>query len=246
MFIAVAGFPEAQSAMQQAAALCGLAMMEVRSRCAGVLPRVLVRQAPEAEARRLAAGLEALGFRTFAAEVRQIPSDAQRIVARQLEWTDSGFAVTDGRGTRHDCPFSTLALLQFGFRATSHSEIVKSTERKFSVGKALMTGGLAFSKTVEKVTEQVSTTREFCILAARTEGLPAIILYELRLGFQCLGAGLKPSRYLNLKALLERLRALPVPVDDRTAQPGYLRGLPQLGVDELDLGLFLVRASMNL
>jgi hypothetical protein len=246
MFVAVTGLPADSSAMQGAAALCGLTMMEVRARCAGALPRILVRQAAEDEARRFVAGLGALGFGVFAAEVRQVPVDAQRIVARQLEWTDSGFAVTDGRGTRHDCPFSTLALLQFGFRATSHAETVKTTERKFSMGKALMTGGLAFSKTVEKVTEQVSTNREFCILATRTEGLPAIILYELRLGFQCLGAELKPSRYLNLKALLERLRASHVPVDERTAQPAYLRGLPQLGVDELDLGLFLVREAMNL
>jgi hypothetical protein len=241
MFVAVAGLSGDPSAIQGAAVLCGLTMMEVRARCAGVLPRILVRQVAEDEARRLVAGLEVLGFRVFAAEVRQVPVDAQRIVARQLEWTDSAFAVTDGRGTRHDCPLSTLALFQFGFRATSHAETVKTTERKFSMGKALMTGGLSISTTVVKVTEQVTSNREFCILATRTEGLPAIMLYELRLGFQCLGAELKPSRYLNLKALLERLRALPVPVDERTAQPAYLRGLPQLGVDELDLGLFLVR-----
>lgn len=246
MFVAVAALPGDPAALQGAAGLCALTMMEVRARCAGVLPKILVRQAPELEARRIVAGLGSLGFRAFAAEVRQVPLDAQRIVARQLEWTDSGFAVTDGRGTRHDCPCSTLALFQFGYRATSQSEMVKSTERKFSMGKALLTSGLSVSKTVVKVTEQVTTNREFCIVAARSGGLPAIILYELRLGFQGLGADLKPSRYLNLKALLERLRALPVPVDERTAQPAFLRGLPQLGVDELDLGLFLVRESMNL
>ncbi len=191
MFIAVAGLPK-PTAMQQAAALCGLAMMEVRSRCAGVLPRVLVRQAPEAEARRLAAGLEALGFRTFAAEVRQIPSDAQRIVARQLEWTDAGFTVTDGRGTRHDCPSATLALLQPGFRTAVPAEVVKTTERKFSLGRALATGGLSISKKVEKVTEQVSTSRESYILVVRTGGLPGIMLYESRLSFQCLGAESSP------------------------------------------------------
>jgi hypothetical protein len=244
MFIAVAGLPEAQFAMQQAAALCGLAMQEVRSRCAGVLPRVLVRQAPETEARRLAAGLEALGFRTFAAEARQIPSDAQRIVARQLEWTDAGFTVTDGRGTRHDCPSVTLALLQPGFRTSTQSEVVKTTERKFSLGRALATGGLSISKKVEKVTEQVSTSRESYILVSRTGGLPGIMFYESRLNYQCLGAELKPFRHLNFKTVLERLRALgPVPVDDRTAQPAFLRGLPQLGVDEADLALFLVQAA---
>jgi hypothetical protein len=246
MFVAVADLPADPAALERAAALCGLTMLEARARTCGVLPRILVRQAPEDQARRLVAGLADLGFRALAAEARQVPGDAQRIVARKLEWTEAGFAVTDGRGTRHDCPWSTIALLQFGFRTTSHTEVVKSKERKFSMGKALLTGGLSLSTTVEKVTEQVTANREFCILAARKGDLPGIILYEQHLGFQCLGAELKPSRYLNLKALLERLRAVPLPVDERTAQAAYLGGLPQLGGDVLDLGLFLVREAMNL
>jgi hypothetical protein len=247
MFVAVAGLPGDPAAMRGAAALCGLTVMEVGARCGGVLPRVLVRQAPEDEARRLVTGLGALGFRAFAADVRRIPSDAQRIVARRLEATGSGLNVTDGRGTCHPCPFTTIALVQTGYRTTSHSEVVKSTERKFSMGRALMTGGLALTKKVETVTEQVTSSRESFILVARTEGLPAIILYESRLGYPCLGAELKPSRHLNLKAVLERLRALvPAPLDDRAAQPAFLRGLPQLGVDEVDLGLFLVQEDRNL
>jgi hypothetical protein len=247
MFIAVAGLSDAPTSMQGAAVLCGLTLMEVRALCSGVLPKILVRQAPEDQARRLAAGLRDLGFRAFVAEVRQVPTDAQRIVARQLEWTSTGFAVTDGRGARHDCPSASIALFQPGHRTTSHSELVKSTERKFSMGRALLTGGLSFSKKVVTVTEQVTSERESFILVVRAESLPAIILYESRLGFQCLGADIKPTRHLNLKALLERLRALaPAPLDDRAAQPTYLRGLPRLGVDEADLGLFLVQAARNL
>ena len=97
MFIAVAGLPEAPSALKDAAVLCGLTQMEVGARCAGVLPRVLVRQANEAETQRLLTGLQDLGFRAFAAEARQIPGDTQRIIARQLEWTEDGFAVTEGK-----------------------------------------------------------------------------------------------------------------------------------------------------
>ena len=176
-----------------------------------------------------------------------MPTDAQRIVARQLEWTSTGFAVTDGRGARHDCPSASIALFQPGHRTTFHSELVKSKERKFSIGQALLTGGLSLSKKVETVTEQVTSERESFILVVRAESLPAIILYESRMRFQCLGADIKAARHLNLQALLERLRALaPVPVDDRATQATYLRGLPKLGVDETDLGLFLVQATRNL
>jgi hypothetical protein len=212
-----------------------------------VLSKILVRQAPQDQARRLPAGLRDLGLLAFATEVRQVPTDAQRIVSRQLEWTSTGFAVTDGRGACHDCPSPSIALFQPGHRPTSHSELVKSTDHKFSMGRALLTRGLFLSKKVVTVTEQVISERESFILVVRAEGLPAIILYESRLGFQRLGVDIKAARHLNLKALLERLRALaPAPVDDRAAQPTYLRGLPRLGVDEADLGLFLVQAARNL
>lgn len=201
MFIAVAGLPEAPSALQDAATLCGLTVMDVRSRCAGMLPRVLVRQATEAEAERLVAGLGDLGFRAFAGEARQVPRDGERIIARQLAWVDGGFTVTDGRGETHPCPFLAIALLQSGFRTTTHSEIIKSKERKFSMGRALLSGGLSMSKTVETTTEQVTSNRESFILVVRAGDQPDLMLYESRLGFQCLGADLKPTRPQNPELL---------------------------------------------
>jgi len=246
MFVAVSALPEDPSAIQGAAALCGLTQMEVRARCAGILPRILVRQATEDQAQALMAGLGALGFKAFAADARQILGDAQRVVARQLEWTEGGFTALDGRGARHECPYASIALIQTGFRTNTQTELIKSTERKFSMGRALITGGLSLSKKVETVTEQVTSNRESFILIVRGEGHPAIILYENRLGFQCLGAEIKHARHLNLKALLERLGAQTrAPLDDRTSQPAFIRGLPQLGVDEVDLGLFLVQVDRS-
>jgi len=244
-FIAVAALPESASALTEAAALCGLTPMEARTRCAGLLPRVLVRQADEAEARRLTAGLTALGFRAFAAEPRQVPGDAQRVLARDLEWTGTGLAVTDGRGGRHDCPARSIVLVQPGFRSSSQTERVKSTERKFSMGRALLSGGLSLTKTVVTVSDQVTSSREPFLLVTRTGDLPALILYETRLNYQGLGAALQPSRILNFRTVQERLRGLG-PMDDSTAQPAYLRGLPELGVDPVDLGRFLVRLAITL
>ena len=244
-FVAVAALPEAPSALAEAAALCGLAPMEARTRCAGLLPRVLVRQADEETAQRLTAGLAALGFRAVAGDPRQVPGDAQRVLARDLEWTGAGLTVIDGQGGRHDCPADSILLVQPGFRSRSQTERVKSTERKFSMGRALLSGGLSLTKTVVSVTDQVTTSRDPFLLVTRTQGLPALILYESRLNYQGLGAALQPSRILNFRTVQERLRGLG-PMDERTAQPAYLRGLPELGVDPVDLGLFLVRIAVTL
>ena len=80
----------------------------------------------------------------------------------------------------------------------------------------------------------------------RTGDLPALTMYESKMNFQCLGPGILPTRQANLQALLARLRALgEVPVDDLTHQQAFLRGVPQLGVDEVDLGLFLIRTALT-
>ena len=247
MFIAVTRLPDDPAAFAEAAALCGLAQAEARSRCAGPLPRVLVRQAAEDEARAWAAGLEALGFRTLVADPRLIPTDAQRIVARQLAWADTGFTVTDLQARSHEVFFPDITLFQTGLRTTSHAEVVKSTERKFSMGRALATGGLSLSKTVETTSTEVTSHRDSFVLVERDGGRPGVILYESRLNFQCLGAALQHTRAGNLKVLLERLRTLAgVAVEERAAQPAFLRGLPHVGVDEVDLGLFLAREGGRL
>lgn len=242
MFIAVTALPGDPAAYLEAAALCGLAPAEARSRCAGPLPRILVRQAAGPDAQRIAEGLEALGFRALAADPKAVPTDARRVVARQLAWTDTGFQVTDGQGRSHDVFFPDLTLFQTGFRATSHTEVTTSTERKFSMGRALATGGLSISKTVETTSTEVTSHREAFILALREEGQPEVMLYESKLNFQCLGAALQHTRAGNLKALLERLTALSgVRVEARAGDPAFLRGLPQVGVDEVDLALYLAR-----
>lgn len=244
MFLAVTRLPVDTAAYAAAAGLCGLTQAEVRSRCAGVLPKVLIRQLPAVEAPKAVAGLEALGFGILAAEPGEVPTDAQRVLARQLAWTDTGFAVTDAQGRRHEVFFPDIVLFQTGFRTTSQETVVKSKERKFSVSRALLTSGLSLSKTVETTRTEVTSHRESFILVERDGGQPGVMLYEARLNFQCLGAAIQPTRPGNLKALLARLTSLSAaPVDARAAQPAFLRGLPQVGVDEVDLGLFLARTG---
>lgn len=242
MFIAVAKMPEGAEGPKRAAALTGQALADAARSLAGVLPRILLRAVAAEEAGRLVAALEAEGFVAFAGEASAVPTDKDRVVARNLEWTDAGFAVLDGRGQRHECPFAAVSAFLRGVKLNTTTEIVKTSERRLSIGKTLATGGLPIMKTVVTTSERTTADKEGFLLVQRSDGQSDIILYEQRLNYQCLGAELQPSRHSNLVALSARLRACApeAPLDDRITRTGFLGGLPLLAADPMDLALYLV------
>jgi hypothetical protein len=244
MFVAVARIPDDPASLPQAAAITGLAQVDATRLLTGTLPRVLVRGTKEGP--RMVAALDAAGFIAFAAEPSAIPTDRHRVVARNLTFTPGGFVVVDLRGQEHACPATSIAALLRGIRHLESSETVKHTEHKLDIGKAILTSGLAITKKVEVTSERRTSSREPFLLIQRSGGQPAIILYEQRLNYQGLGAGLQPSRAANFLALIERLRALApaAPLDERMLRPGFLAGLPPLSADPADLALFLVTEAL--
>lgn len=239
MLVAVARIPPGPSAVQQAAAIAGLAAPDAARFLAGTLPRILVRATSEGA--RLVAELESAGFVAFAAEESAVITDAQRIVARNLELAEDGLVAVDGRGQRCACPAPAIGAILRGFRFVETTEVEKTTQRKLSLGKALITGGLAVTKKVETTSERTTSAKEAFLLLQRSDGLPEIMLCERRLNFQCLGPDLQPSALGNLVALLARLRVLAprAALDDRLTRPGFLAGLPPTALDPVDLAIFL-------
>lgn len=240
MFVAVASLPTDPDGVRRAADIAGIAQVDAARLLAGTPPRVLVRATQDGA--RIVAALAAAGFTAFVGEVAAIQGDKDRVVARNLDCASEGFVAVDGRGQRHVCPAASIAAFLRGHRTMETSELVKTTERKLDLGKALLTSGLAITKKVETTSERRTSSREPFILVQRNDGLPGIMLYEGRLNYQCLGPALQPSRSANFTALLARLRALAAgaPVDDRITRPGFLAGLPVLSVDPADLAVFLV------
>jgi len=240
MFVAVASLPSDPAGVRRAADLAGIAVADASRLLAGTPPRVLVRATQDGV--RIVEALEAAGFTAFAGEVASIQGDKDRVVARNLEWASDGFVAVDGRGQRHDCPAASIAAFLRGNRMMETSELVKTTERKLDLGKALLTSGLAITRKVETTSERRTSSREPFILVQRNDGRPGIMLYEGRLNYQGLGPALQHARSGNFAALLARLQALApgVPVDDRITRPGFLAGLPVLSVDPTDLAVFLV------
>ncbi len=241
MLVVVARIPAGNDASKRAAQLTGLAPADIARRLAGNLPRVLLNTEPT-QASTLASGLEQLGFSAFACDAKAAPGDDERIIARALQLDAGGFIAIDGKGTQHACPAQAIVVFQRGVRVTRQTETVKSSERRFDAGRAILSGGLMLTKKVEKTTIKTNQAQEPFVLVQRGDGAPDVMLYERQIDYRFLGLQMQPSSLANLGVLTTRLRTLAphAPFDDRVARPGFVSSLPLVSVDPVDLGLFLV------
>ncbi|WP_243304265.1 hypothetical protein [Geothrix oryzisoli] len=240
MFIALGRLPDHPDALARASRIAGLAPSDGARLLAGTFPRILLRAAPDPEG--LAAALTAEGFLAWISDPAQVPTDARRAVLRGLAWTTEGFEAQDAQGGTHVCPFPAVRLLQRGARIRTTTDLETTTTRKLDLGRAVLSGGMMLTKKVTRTTEHTTHAKEPFLLVQRDDGLPDLMIYEHRMNYQCLGPAMGPATLANLLLLTARFQALcpQAPLDDRVGRPGFVAGLPMLGVDPVDLGLHLV------
>lgn len=206
----------------------------------GALPRILVRSTPDGEG--LVAALAAEGFLAWAGEPSAIPTDGTRVMVRGLEWEPGGFRAVDAKGQAHPCRLESVRLLQRGARTHSATEVLKTQETRFDLGKAVLSGGLLLTKKVEKVETRTTHAKEPFLLVQRGDGQPDLMVYEHGMDYRCLGADMRPATLANLALLTTRFQTLcpQAPLDDRVGRPGFVAGMPHLPADPVDLALDLV------
>jgi hypothetical protein len=248
MLLVAIEIPADPRAPERAAAITGLSLADVRNRLQGTLPRVLLSDADAERVSELSAQLHGLGFVTVACDPRAAPSDGERVVARSLRLESDVLVAVDGTGAEHACAWTALGSIQRGARVTTQVTKETTTQRKFDVGRALLSGGLLLTRQEKKVTERRTETPEPFALAQRDDGEPDIILYERRIDYRFLGREMQSASRGNLELLVRRLRAAaPAALfDDRVARPGFVRSLPATPADPIDLALFLVTLALRL
>jgi hypothetical protein len=246
MFLAILSIPDAVDAAERAAAATGLALVDVKRRLSGILPRVLFvgadREAMEATRQRL----ETAGFAALAFDPASSPTDEDRIIGRNLELEAEALVVVAGVGslTRHMVPWTAFELLQRGTRANARREQVVTSSRKLAIGRTLLAGGLPMTKKVERIETVVRGADERFALLHRSDGGDDIVLYETRLDYRFLGERRQPTSHANFEAMLEVLRArVAIPEDDRVARPGFVTAIPACSTDAVDVSLHLVRLA---
>ena len=222
----------------------GLSAADIRPRMSGPGPWVLAVSATAEPLTAMLPLLAQLHVQALVCDPSVVPGDNDRVIVRNLAFGPSQLVATDGTGVEHACDYSAISLIQQGNRVHTNVETTKTTQRKFSAGRALLTGGLSLTKK-EVITETKKTeSSERFVLLSRNDGEPDLMLYERRLNYQFLGNQMQFSSFANLQSLIATITAKTTAVvDDRVNTPGFVGRLPKTRTDPADLALYLVQLA---
>jgi len=181
----------------------GLTLAEARMRLAPEPPALLARlEADQASA--LVAVLRKAGLATLAVDTR-CPTDKDRTVARSFALAARGVTFTPRFGSSLEVEWADVVAILRGLRA-SRSEVERTEKAKrFSVGRAIATGGLAMTRGSTKTVRSSEEAFEQVIFVYGRDGRAAT-LAEGELEFTCLGTGMQPSSTANMVELARLLR----------------------------------------
>jgi hypothetical protein len=150
--------------------------------------------------------LRANGIQPILVTPEDVESDAQRFVARTFELGARGLTAMSRRGETAEIAYERIDLLLHGVRIDERTEVRQTERKKFSAGRALLTGGLVLSKTTRKV-EKITTEERDEFLHLYSDDRPALAFHATDLNYQSLGPALQPSTTANFAWLAGRLRA---------------------------------------
>ena len=184
------------------AAEAGFAPAEARMRLAGEPPLLLVRWEDE-RAEALAASLRGTGEAAVSCPLPP-PGDADRLVCRTFRLAPGAVELSPRLGPPLVLPDGQLRLVLRGLRVQRESKVRVEKERKFDLGKAIMTQGLMLtSEKKREVQTEVEEAEGFVFLYSDAGGTA---LYEAEVAFTSLGAQVRPSRHENLDLVVRLLR----------------------------------------
>ena len=153
---------------------------------------------------RLAKQLESAHFSTVVLHDYEIEHESS-LEVRSFSLEEQFVRVESRQGQKQLIDNADVTLIIRGHQSTVNTQTTIKKGKKFSMGKAVMTGGLMLTKkttTVQKTTRQ--TSGGFLYLYAKNH--PVAIFREQALLYESLGDQMQPSRPANFTLLTNLLR----------------------------------------
>jgi hypothetical protein len=182
----------------------GVLPFEAKQRLIGGGPAVIARFADAAAAHSLAQRLTQAGLKPLVIDSNTVRNDGRLMAQRFILGTES-LQIETANGGRTEVPFNTVDLLLPGFGTTSVTETHTITERKFSLGKTLLFGGIPMTKKVTRQEEE-TTEEHRRYLYLYLAGRPPFLFGQHIVKYDGLGAAMQVSQELNFTYLLGELR----------------------------------------
>ena len=206
--VAIYGWKDEVAELAQALSQAlGLTLYEARQRLIGGGPAVVARFAEPQRAEALAAELEKGGVATLVLDADARSRVTGSFLVRRFELGESSLRLESTDGVGAEIAYREVAILISALRISGQNESRTVTERKFSLGRTVLSGGIPLTKTVTRQ-EEVATEERTRLLYLFAGQRPRVVFRQSGMSYDGLGAAMKMSQELNFSFLTSELRRL--------------------------------------
>ena len=203
--VAIYGWREETPEMVQALAdALGIIVFEARQRLIGGGPSVVASFSDQQQARVIAEKMGRVGIKALIVDATAVRLRSCFFIVRRFKFEDRVLKIEAHNGQQDTLPYAEMGLIITGTSIVGVNETKTIVEKKFSMGKTLLAGGIPMTKTV-KHQEKVSGEESEEILYLYAHDRPTAIFSLTGMNYDGFGAEMKLSRKLNFSHLISQL-----------------------------------------
>ena len=210
----------------EAAALAsdlGLTAYEARLALAQGTPALVTTAAEEDRAAEILSRVRARGHEAVAIELSSVVPSGAMVSMRRFRLGELAMTLDDRPEV---LPYEDIAAVVAAVHRQQTTQETETRDRKFSMGRAVLSGGLVMTKNVTRETRTESSEREPVLYLFRRGGETPWLLRERGTSWAGHGGTVSPTATANFKTTVDRIRAMAplAPYDDRLVTR---RGAPE-------------------
>lgn len=190
---------------QKLATVLGITAFDARQRLVGKGPAVVASFADPGHAESILLALKQGGFRGIVLNASAMSIGKPDFVVRHFVLEEDVIRVADAGGRKGAIAYSRIKLLLPAMRISGNSETNTVTERKFSMGKTLMAGGLPMTKKIQHK-QVVSAEQREKVLYLCIGDQTRVVCPQEGMTYNGLGQQMRPSGEMNFNYLVSELR----------------------------------------
>ena len=190
---------------QALAAALEATVFTAQQRLIGHGPTVVASFAEPQPAHKLLIKLQQSGFKGFVVDDETTRRGNTFFVVRRFELDEKALRIEEAGGCKDEIAYSEIDLLLPASRIAGHTEAHTVTERKFSMGKTLLAGGIPMTKKIKRQ-EIMSVEEREKVLYLCARNRRRVICAQGGMVYDSLDAEMKPSQEMNFSFLVAELR----------------------------------------
>ena len=187
------------------AALLSSNPYDARLRLGGPLPVIFSYSHDLGVARALRQSLRERGHGAVACDMERRPTAATLVTPHGFSLTESGLLFTGpGELVTPVATADVMAMVQ-ALQVVAESGVTETSKKKFSLGRAVISGGLSTKKKTSAISREVSEETEQVLYVFMRDRRPPILLRQNHLRYAGLGDLMSATRFKSFGILLDLL-----------------------------------------